>query len=126
MLVSKYDIIYLEPEPLTIEEKREIIRRLVKPEMLSDYKLWGKQIRLFNALILRYPDTSFWRSFHPDYQVISVAWYNDGQGMEDLIRSYNKNCIDFKLGNPIIGDAKIGEDIVTKQTQPNLKGWLEK
>jgi hypothetical protein len=91
--------------------KMDIIRVLVKPETLEIPRAWGREIKMFNQLLLKYPDEKFWKDYKLEYQLNSIAWLKGG-GKEDLeiawryykITNSKNNSLDSTLKAPTISN----------------------
>ena len=113
---------YENRESLSGDEKKEIIRRLVLEEMLTDIKVMIKELSCLNRLIDKYPDCDFWRNFTPGYQAKSMVWWLGG-GKEEVRTEYSKLSLDFSVKELTIGEDKLGEDTIFSQSK-TLSSWL--
>lgn len=120
--VAEEEIVVTTPDSLSGEEKRAIIRALVKPEReltLQDYVV---ELAQFNRLLKRFPSLDFWRSFNPGFKVFSVIWFLGG-GKAELMSAYNAFTLEFKPKAVKTDGVKIGDDIAVVK-KPNLRQWL--
>lgn len=63
--------------------KISIIQKLVDPESLKATKsAWGREVKLLNDFLKRYPDETFWSNWGVGYPVRSLAWFKGGGAPE--------------------------------------------
>lgn len=104
------------------KERHQMVRRFVKPEKLRLAKERREQNTFLAMLLKRYPDVAFWRAFDPCFQVRSLLWWRGG-GKADLERAYNAFRLDFEPKPSIVGDKKLGNDVIVNR-KPTLREWL--
>lgn len=110
------DLDYACDEVLTTEEKRKLISDYVKIERFKDYRDWNIEIGFINKLEKLYPGVDFWRSFHINFKVMSMAFFI-GSGKDQIIKMYREFTIDLnksKSENSLTSN-KLGEDVVVKK-----------
>lgn len=120
--VSEEEVEFVTPESFSGDEKRQIIRELVKAERELSLQDYINEIHIFNRLLKNYPSLEFWRTFRPNFKGPSMAWYIGG-GKADLISAYNAFTLEFKPKEIKTDGVKIGDDIVVNK-KPNLRQWL--
>lgn len=88
---------------ITHKSKIEIIESLLKEEVRKNgNKIWGREVKLLNELIKKYPDEKFWRQLNLGFQLNSLAWFKaDGQQELEIKWRYHKIVnqpkVDLKL-----------------------------
>ena len=119
------DIDYLDPEELSGDEKRSIVRKIVKKEHLLDFKDMSRELRILNHCVEKFPDLLFWRQFSLDFQLASLAWFIGGGAKELRIR-YNLFTMDLtvKKEEVKLEDGKIGEDLVIKKKARSMMDMM--
>ena len=70
--IDEDDIVYIEPESLSVEERRILVERFVKPEMIEDPINLRNEIGFLKKLVKLYPNLTFWRNYKPGYQMKSL------------------------------------------------------
>lgn len=116
------EIEFIEPETFSGEEKKSIILRLVKQEILKESSNYYREVATLNNLIKKYPNLNFWRQFNAGFQVRSLMWFL-GKGASQMNNFYNQFELDFKTKKIIIPQQeKIGKDesLKNKQTVMDL------
>lgn len=113
--VSLEDIVYLEDEKMSGEEKYKILESWVDSNYLPDNKIKFFQLSVLNRLVKQYPDLSFWKNYIPEFKVKNLLWYF-GDGEKILKIAYNGWKIDLtsRTKSLMLGTEKVGEDYVLK------------
>lgn len=97
------------------KSKIEIIKLLVKEVNLKGpVNIWGREIKLLNQLIEKYPEETFWRGLNFGFQLNSLAWFKiDGKAeLEKAWRYYKltgpqNNSLDSNIKSSIIENERI-------------------
>ncbi len=81
------------PNPPTLHQlKIQIIEHLVKPELLKTQpgqpSIFGREYKLLNALLKRYPDPAFWLDLHLGYLLNSFAFFKTERGAIELDQAW--------------------------------------
>ena len=104
--------------------KRKLIYKLVEVPKKADKAFWGKEFKLLNSLLLKFPDTNFWEKA-TILKVPSLAIYLSTE-LTELDRKYKmfnfqpelKN-IKFQLGE------KAGQDYNITVKPRTIKDFLK-
>ena len=104
--------------------KRKLIYKLVEVPKKADKAFWGKEFKLLNSLLLKFPDINFWEKA-TILKVPSLAIYLSTE-LTELDRKYKmfnfqpelKN-VEIELGN------KAGEDYYIANKPKTIKGFLK-
>ena len=114
--VMPEDLDYLDDEKLTMADKEEILKRLVKEEFLKTNQDWMRELNGLNKIYLKYPYVDFLRNLTFDYQARSIWWFLGG-GADQLTQKFKLFSIDIssKKQDTQLNKEKLGEDVVIKQ-----------
>lgn len=111
------------PSPF-FKEKRDFIKRMVKPESLN----WPREMKIMNNLWKKYPDPVFWITFTLGFQLNSLAWFI-GDGSAELIRQWNFLQLDKKRNESSIDkNVYVNLPILEekKEFKPRtMKDWIK-
>jgi len=116
------DLDYIEDEDFTTAEKKELIKKMIKPGYLTNDSVWRREQGAFNKLFESYPDVNFWRYLDIKYQVRSLFWFIGG-GSSDLRKLWNLYSLDRSTSknDTSLSSNKTGEVATTdKQNQLNF------
>jgi hypothetical protein len=108
---------FINPETFSLKEKKELIKKWVKPENLRNYKDIVRELGFFSKIFERYPNLEFWKQFEPGFLVASLSWWLNG-GKDDIRAAFNTFSLDLSpsnLNNAHIQNEKIGEDVQVRK-----------
>ena len=115
--IDEDDIIFIEPEQFSAQERKNLVSRFVKEETLVDPLKFRMELSHIKRLIRLYPDLNFWRSYNPGYQMKSLLWWF-GKGKDQFKIDYMSKTLDTvnsKPQNDTLSNEKIGEDVVVNK-----------
>jgi hypothetical protein len=106
---------------MTHREKQKLIERFVKPDVLKSAKtIWGREMKLLNELVLKYPDDIFWQRFETGFSLHSLAWFKTPDGEREISNRFKTFHLDIPTTTSYDLKAdKVGEDY--KATEPKKK-----
>ncbi len=110
-------------------QKTDIIERLVKPESLNrniNKGGWAREVKLFNELLIDFPDETFWEKSSPGFVLHSLAWFKTPDGRAELSNRYKLFFFTLDTGtkSEYIGE-KAGEDYQTNKKPKTVAELLQ-
>ncbi len=109
---------------MTHNEKRQIISRLINLPDKNKRAFWGKEIKVLNTLIEKYPSKKFWTSLSFYDKLDSMVLLKSGFFANELKAKYQ--LFNYKIPKPPkyeLGE-KCGEDIATNTRPKTIKDFL--
>lgn len=104
--------------------KRELLKKLLRVPNKTNKSFWGKQFRILNSLLKKFPDIKFWEQLVV-VKVDCLTLYagEDANGIADQYKKYifqpELKNIEVKLGE------KTGEDYNTTVKPKTIKEFLK-
>ena len=104
--------------------KRELLKKLlhIPPKVRPSF--WGKQFRILNSILKKYPDEKFWEQLQID-KVSCLSLYA-GEDVHGIAEKYKRFIFQPEFKNPEYKIAeKTGEDYNTVAKPKTIKGFLK-
>lgn len=104
--------------------KRELLKKLLNIPKNAKPAFWGKQFRILNSILKKFPDMKFWEQVQVD-RVSCLTLYagEDACGIADKYKKYIFQP-EFKNTEINIGE-KSGEDYNTTNKPKTIKDFLK-
>lgn len=68
--------------------KINLIKSFIFEEDLKNPRIWGREVKLLNEILPKYPDLEFWVRLNLGYKIHSFAFFKTERGILELKSQY--------------------------------------
>ena len=103
-----------------------LVKKLISKLLKEPPKSWAHQVKLMKGLLDEFPSKEFWLWMKPYKEIDSLVYYLNDFCKKDLKKQYSmflRESITPTVA-PLIGEEKVGEDIVIVKRKKTISELL--